>query len=190
MPSDSAAATLARRGWLLEAGRDGHGHEGAAAADARSTTALADEHRARSSRSSATGRVDGREIQGWLIRAGAGRASRSCSRSTAARTRSTAGRRCWEFQVLAAAGIGVCYCNPRGSEGYGEAFNDANHRDWGPGPMRDVLAGVDALVADGLRRPGPARRDRRLVRRLPDQLDRRPRPSGSGRRSPAARSAT
>ena len=36
-------------------------------------------------------------------------------------------------------------CNPRGSEGYGQAFSDANHRDWGPGPMRDVLAGVDAL---------------------------------------------
>ena len=35
--------------------------------------------------------------------------------------------------MLAAAGIGVFYCNPRGSEGYGEAFNDANHRDWGPG---------------------------------------------------------
>ena len=47
----------------------------------------------------------------------------------------------WEFQVLAAAGIGVFYCNPRGSEGYGQAFNDANHRDWGHGPMRDVLAG-------------------------------------------------
>ena len=44
-------------------------------------------------------------------------------------------------------------CNPRGSEGYGEAFNDANHRDWGPGPTRDVLAGVDALVADGLADP-------------------------------------
>jgi dipeptidyl aminopeptidase/acylaminoacyl peptidase len=59
----------------------------------------------------------------------------------------------WEFQVLAASGIGVYSVNPRGSEGYGEAFNDANHRDWGPGPMRDVLAGVDALVADGLADP-------------------------------------
>jgi acylaminoacyl-peptidase len=59
----------------------------------------------------------------------------------------------WEFQILAAAGIGVFFCNPRGSEGYGQAFNDANHRDWGPGPMRDVLAGVEALVADGLADP-------------------------------------
>lgn len=59
----------------------------------------------------------------------------------------------WEFQVLAGAGIGVWYANPRGSEGYGEAFNAANFRDWGDGPMRDVLAGVDALVAEGLADP-------------------------------------
>jgi dipeptidyl aminopeptidase/acylaminoacyl peptidase len=55
-----------------------------------------------------------------------------------------------EFQILAANGIGVYYSNPRGSEGYGREFNEANLRDWGHGPMRDVLAGVDALVADGL----------------------------------------
>src|SRR4029078_7121478 len=58
-----------------------------------------------------------------------------------------------EFQVLAGAGIGVFYCTPRGSEGDGREFNEANLRDWGPGPMRDVIAGVDALVADGLADP-------------------------------------
>jgi dipeptidyl aminopeptidase/acylaminoacyl peptidase len=105
--------------------------------------------------------VDGRSIQGWLIPAvGQG--------STAARGRGRpdapplvteihGGPHTlygWapmlEFQILAAAGMSVFYCNPRGSEGYGQAFNGANHRDWGPGPMRDVLAGIDALVADGL----------------------------------------
>jgi dipeptidyl aminopeptidase/acylaminoacyl peptidase len=55
-----------------------------------------------------------------------------------------------EFQLLAANGMGVFYSNPRGSEGYGRAFNEANIRDWGHGPMRDVLAGVDSLVDDGL----------------------------------------
>ena len=54
----------------------------------------------------------------------------------------------WEFQVLAGAGIGVWYSNPRGSEGYGQAFNAANYRDWGPGPMRDVIAGIEGLVAE------------------------------------------
>ena len=39
-----------------------------------------------------------------------------------------------EFQILAASGIGVYYSNPRGSEGYGREFNEANLRDWGPGP--------------------------------------------------------
>jgi dipeptidyl aminopeptidase/acylaminoacyl peptidase len=49
--------------------------------------------------------------------------------------------------------MSVFYSNPRGSEGYGRAFNEANLRDWGDGPMRDVLAGVDALVADKLAAP-------------------------------------
>ena len=39
------------------------------------------------------------------------------------------------------------------SEGYGLAFNMGNLGDWGPGPMRDVLAGIDHLVADGLADP-------------------------------------
>jgi dipeptidyl aminopeptidase/acylaminoacyl peptidase len=59
----------------------------------------------------------------------------------------------WEWQVLVGTGIAVFACNPRGSDGYTEAFNAANYRDWGDGPMRDVLAGVDALVADGLADP-------------------------------------
>jgi dipeptidyl aminopeptidase/acylaminoacyl peptidase len=56
----------------------------------------------------------------------------------------------WEWQVLAASGISVYACNPRGSQGYGQAFLTANVRDWGDGPMRDVMGGLDALIADGL----------------------------------------
>jgi dipeptidyl aminopeptidase/acylaminoacyl peptidase len=59
----------------------------------------------------------------------------------------------WEWQCLVAAGMSVYACNPRGSEGYGQDFTVANHRDWGDGPMADVLAGVDALIADGLADP-------------------------------------
>jgi dipeptidyl aminopeptidase/acylaminoacyl peptidase len=58
-----------------------------------------------------------------------------------------------EFQLLAANGMGVYFSNPRGSEGYGRDFNEANLRDWGPGPQRDVLAGIEALVGDGLADP-------------------------------------
>lgn len=56
----------------------------------------------------------------------------------------------WEWQCLVAAGISVYACNPRGSQGYGEELCRANIGDWGDGPMADVMAGVDALVADGL----------------------------------------
>ncbi|BCX05624.1 MAG: peptidase S9 [Candidatus Roseilinea sp.] len=51
-----------------------------------------------------------------------------------------------EFQAMTAAGYVVFYCNPRGSDGYGRDFWHANRGDWGDGPMRDVLRGVD-LVA-------------------------------------------
>jgi dipeptidyl aminopeptidase/acylaminoacyl peptidase len=96
--------------------------------------------------------VDGRDIQGWLIPGGDG--PRPLVVQIHGGPHTLYGwSPSWEFQTLAAAGIGVFYCNPRGSEGYGEAFNDANHRDWGPGPASDVLAGVDALVTDGLADP-------------------------------------
>ena len=77
--------------------------------------------------------VDGRDIQGWLIPGGDG--PRPLVVQIHGGPHTLYGwSPSWEFQTLAAAGIGVFYCNPRGSEGYGEAFNDANHRDWGPGP--------------------------------------------------------
>ena len=96
--------------------------------------------------------VDGRSIQGWFM-PGGGTPSPLVTQIHGGPHTLYAWTPFWEFQVLAAAGIGVFYCNPRGSEGYGQDFNDANHRDWGPGPMRDVLAGVEALVAEGLADP-------------------------------------
>jgi dipeptidyl aminopeptidase/acylaminoacyl peptidase len=106
--------------------------------------------------------VDGRDIQGWFIPAAGSDAKRGRGKPAAAPlvTEIHGGPHThygWspvlEFQILAAAGMGVFYSNPRGSDGYGRAFNEANLRDWGHGPMRDVLAGVDALVADGLADP-------------------------------------
>jgi dipeptidyl aminopeptidase/acylaminoacyl peptidase len=96
--------------------------------------------------------VDGRSIQGWFIAPG-GKPCPLVTEIHGGPHTLYGWSPFWEFQILAANGIGVFYANPRGSEGYGQDFNDANHRDWGPGPMRDVLAGVDALVADGLADP-------------------------------------
>jgi dipeptidyl aminopeptidase/acylaminoacyl peptidase len=55
-----------------------------------------------------------------------------------------------EFQVQAGAGYAVLYTNPRGSQGYGEAFTRAVVGDWGGGDAADVLAGLD----EALRRYG------------------------------------
>jgi dipeptidyl aminopeptidase/acylaminoacyl peptidase len=100
---------------------------------------------------------DGRRIQGWLLEA-----PRRPDGSPAPLVVEIHGGPAtfygwspfWEWQCLVAAGISVYACNPRGSEGYGQAFITANVRDWGDGPMADLLAGVDALVADGLADPG------------------------------------
>lgn len=48
-----------------------------------------------------------------------------------------------EFQLLCSWGFGVVYSNPRGSGGYGYAFQKANFQDWGEGPAGDVLAALD-----------------------------------------------
>ncbi len=44
-------------------------------------------------------------------------------------------------------GYAVFQPNPRGSYGQGEAFTRANIRDFGGGDLRDILAGVDAVLA-------------------------------------------
>ncbi len=50
-------------------------------------------------------------------------------------------------QLLASAGYVVFYPNIRGSSGYGFEFLASNRADWGGGDFRDVMAGVDDLVA-------------------------------------------
>jgi dipeptidyl aminopeptidase/acylaminoacyl peptidase len=56
-------------------------------------------------------------------------------------------------QLLATRGYGVFYPNIRGSLGYGHDFLTLNRRDWGGGDYRDVMAGVDYLVEQGLADP-------------------------------------
>jgi len=56
-------------------------------------------------------------------------------------------------QLLAARGYAVFYPNIRGSSGYSEKFIEMNRGDWGGGDYRDVMAGVDDLVARGIADP-------------------------------------
>jgi dipeptidyl aminopeptidase/acylaminoacyl peptidase len=63
----------------------------------------------------------------------------------------------WQFavsrgwpQLLVSEGYAVFLPNPRGSSGRGQEFARANLGDMGGGDLKDILAGVDALVADGI----------------------------------------
>ncbi|MHA1220516.1 MAG: S9 family peptidase, partial [Candidatus Heimdallarchaeota archaeon] len=54
-----------------------------------------------------------------------------------------------EFQLLAAEGYIVFYCNPRGSDGYGQEFYKAIEKTWGDDDSQDILKGVDLVVERG-----------------------------------------
>jgi dipeptidyl aminopeptidase/acylaminoacyl peptidase len=48
--------------------------------------------------------------------------------------------------ALSALGYFVLQPNPRGSFGQGEAFTEANRKDFGYGDLRDIVAGVDTVL--------------------------------------------
>jgi dipeptidyl aminopeptidase/acylaminoacyl peptidase len=52
----------------------------------------------------------------------------------------------FDMSVLSSLGYFVFFPNARGSYGEGEAFTRANIKDFGSGDLRDVLAGVDAVL--------------------------------------------
>jgi len=56
----------------------------------------------------------------------------------------------YPIAAFAARGYVVLRPNPRGSSGYGQKFRYANYRDWGGGDYRDVMAGVDHVIASGV----------------------------------------
>jgi dipeptidyl aminopeptidase/acylaminoacyl peptidase len=56
-------------------------------------------------------------------------------------------------QLWAANGYAVLMPNPRGSTGYGARFATANIGDWGGKDFKDIMAGVDTLIARGIADP-------------------------------------
>jgi dipeptidyl aminopeptidase/acylaminoacyl peptidase len=79
------------------------------------------------------------------------RSIRSSSRSTAARPlqlpRAGGGAGGISATTFSMLGYFVLLPNPRGSYGQGEAFTEANRKDFGYGDLRDILAGVDTVLA-------------------------------------------
>ncbi|HZT58974.1 MAG TPA: S9 family peptidase [Pyrinomonadaceae bacterium] len=52
-----------------------------------------------------------------------------------------------EFQVYAARGWAVFFCNPRGSTGYGQKFERGIEGQWGGNDYTDIMNGVEAALA-------------------------------------------
>jgi dipeptidyl aminopeptidase/acylaminoacyl peptidase len=56
-------------------------------------------------------------------------------------------------QLLTLRGYAVFYPNIRGSTGYGEKFVESNRGDWGGNDFKDIVWGLDDLVARGIADP-------------------------------------
>jgi dipeptidyl aminopeptidase/acylaminoacyl peptidase len=59
----------------------------------------------------------------------------------------------YPIAAFAARGYAVLRANPRGSSGYGADFRRANRSDWGGGDYRDLMSGVDRVIAMGVADP-------------------------------------
>lgn len=59
-------------------------------------------------------------------------------------------RQYYQFQLWSNHGYAVLAPNPRGSEGYGDKFGQANRYDLGGGDYRDIMRGVDHVIQMGV----------------------------------------
>lgn len=59
----------------------------------------------------------------------------------------------YPIPAFAERGYAVLRVNPRGSSGYGRTFRYANSKDWGGGDYRDIMSGVDRVIAMGVADP-------------------------------------
>jgi dipeptidyl aminopeptidase/acylaminoacyl peptidase len=95
---------------------------------------------------------DGKEVQGWLLKPrgfAAGRKYPLVVSMHGGPHGSYGPGFIQELQMLAQAGYVVLYTNPRGSTGYGEKFGNSIQRKWPGDDIKDVLAGVDSVLAKG-----------------------------------------
>jgi len=59
-----------------------------------------------------------------------------------------------QMHVFAGRGFVVFYSNPRGSTGYGEEFGNVIHAKYPGDDFKDLMTGVDAVIAKGFIDPG------------------------------------
>jgi dipeptidyl aminopeptidase/acylaminoacyl peptidase len=91
----------------------------------------------------------GHDVQGWLLAPRAATTADKAPMITVVHGGPAAASTpqfMWDdtSAALLKAGYWLFYPNPRGSYGQGEAFTQANRRDFGGGDLKDILAGIDA----------------------------------------------
>jgi dipeptidyl aminopeptidase/acylaminoacyl peptidase len=96
--------------------------------------------------------VDGADVEGWYIKPTTGaQAPYPTLLWIHGGPHSAQGFRYnFEVQMFAGAGYGVLYVNHRASTGYGNAFSTAIKGDWGNLDYKDLMAGVDYAIEQGL----------------------------------------
>jgi len=100
-----------------------------------------------------TSSVDGRTIQGWIVKPPRFDASKKYPllvENHGGPILNYGARFSAEMQLYAAAGYIVFYPNPRGSTGYGEEFANMLYRNYPGEDYQDVMDGVDYLIERGL----------------------------------------
>ena len=96
--------------------------------------------------------ADGTPVEGWIVKPPAFDASKKYPlvlRIHGGPVAQYTDAFSFEHQYLASLGYVVLFVNPRGSNGYGEAFCKAIFADWGNKDFSDVMAGVDHVIAQG-----------------------------------------
>ncbi len=96
--------------------------------------------------------VDGREIQGWIVKPPAFNEDRQYPLLVEIHggpVTNYGARFSPEMQLYAADGYVVFYPNPRGSTGYGEEFGNLLYHDYPGDDYHDIMDGVDVLLEKG-----------------------------------------
>jgi dipeptidyl aminopeptidase/acylaminoacyl peptidase len=95
---------------------------------------------------------DGARVEGWgIIPPGRPKGGRAAVLEIHGGPKTTYGASFMlEFQILAGAGIGVLFSNPRGSDGYGEAWAHAVYGRYGERDYQDLMEFVDRALRAGL----------------------------------------
>jgi len=97
---------------------------------------------------------DGLEIQGWLYRA-AGEVKGTIISIHGGPTYHSEDWINSQLQFFAARGFNVLDVNYRGSIGFGLSFQEAIKAEgWGSQEQEDIRAGIEALIASGIAKPG------------------------------------